>query len=356
AYRLIKNVAMVLGDPIGTPEGCTRVIDEFLDVAAVNGWTPCFYGATERHLNEFERHGLAWVQVGEDAMIDLPNLNFRGKAWQDVRTARNRAQRDDVSFQMIDQTTIEPAIVAQLWEISDEWAGQRALPEMNFTLGHLTDPPDPEIRTGIAIDSNGKIHGFVTWLPVYARNGWVIDLMRRRNDAFRGVMEFLIAESALAFQAEGCPFVSLSAAPLAHLPRQKHHPGTIERALSYLAERLDTLYHFTSLVDFKRKFMPGWEPVYLAYAGPASLPRIGYALMRAYLPGLSARDIRQLMSGISDAGVPESGIASDNGSAHAQSPDVRAPLRIPRGKRPRVAAETAVAQMAAVEEWSGERA
>ena len=356
AYRLISNVAIVLGDPIGTPEGCARVIDEFLDVAEVNGWTPCFYGATGRHLDEFERHGLAWIQVGEDAVIDLPHLNFRGKAWQDVRTARNRARRDGMVFKMINQATADPAIVAQLWEISSEWAGQRSLPEMNFTLGHLTDPPDPEIRTGIAIDQSGRIHGFVTWLPVYARNGWVIDLMRRRGDAFRGVMEFLIAESALVFQAEGCPFASLSAAPLSHVPRKEHHTGTIERALGYLAERLDALYHFTSLVEFKRKFLPNWEPLFLAYAGPASLPRVGYALMRAYLPGLSARDVRQLVSGVSDSGVSESSATSDNCEAPGRATRDGAPAKHAARTRSAVAVDSTGGRLAVVEEWSGERA
>ena len=356
AYRLIGSVAIVLGDPIGTTEGCTRVIDEFLDVAAVNGWTPCFYGATNRHLNEFEQHGLAWLQVGEDAVIDLPKLNFRGKAWQDIRTARNHAQRDGISFRMIDQATADPAIVAQLWEISNDWVGKRSLPEMNFTLGQLTDPPDPEIRTGVAIDQNEQIHGFVTWLPVYARNGWVIDLMRRRGDAFRGVMEFLIAESALAFQAEGCSYVSLSAAPLAHVPREEHHQGTIERALGYFAERLDTLYHFASLVEFKRKFIPRWEPIFLAYAGPANLPRIGYALLRAYLPGLSPRDIRKLISGISDGGVSDSSLTPDNGRAPERAAKNRTPAKSATEPTPEAARDSARTRLTSVEEWAGERA
>ncbi len=297
AYRLVGDVAIVLGDPIGSPEGCRRAIDEFLDVAASNGWTPCFYGASDRFLGEFDRHGLAWVNVGEDAILDLKDLSFRGKSWQDVRTARNRARRDGITFQMLSQATAGAEIQRQLWEISDDWTRQRALPEMNFTLGHLTDPPDPEERTAVAVDDSGLVHGFVTWLPVFARNGWVIDLMRRRRDAVPGVMEFLIAESLLSFQQEGCTFASLSAAPLAQISLHRQRFSTIERALSLAAERLDSFYHFASLNDFKAKFQPGWEPIYLAYPGAGHLPRIGYALLRAYLPTLSAKDVRQLLTG-----------------------------------------------------------
>ncbi len=286
AYRLISNVAVVLGDPIGSPDGCRRAIDEFLDLAIVNGWTPCFYAASAHYLHDLSQHGLGWIKIGDDATINVSDLSFRGKRWQDVRTARNRAQREGISFQMLDQTSADQEIVRQLWDISAEWTAQRALPEMNFTLGHLTDPPDPEIRTAIALDQSGRVHGFLTWLPVYARQGWVIDLMRRRDDAFHGVMEFLIAESLLAFQAEGYRFASLSAAPLAHLVRDKQRTRSIERALTHAAERLDSFYHFGSLNEFKAKFMPNWEPIYLAYAGTASLPRVGYALLARVSPNI----------------------------------------------------------------------
>ncbi|MGA7669042.1 MAG: phosphatidylglycerol lysyltransferase domain-containing protein [Nitrolancea sp.] len=357
AYRLIGNVAIVLGDPIGNPDGCRRAIDEFLDLAVVNGWTPCFYGASAHYLREFSHHGLSWIKVGEDASVNITDLSFRGKSWQDVRTARNRARRENVRFEMIDQRAADPEIVRQLWDISAEWTARRGLPEMNFTLGHLTDPPDPEIRTAVAIDERGRVQGFLTWLPVYARHGWVVDLMRRRDDAFPGVMEFLIAESLLAFQSESFRFASLSAAPLGHVAREQEHSSAMERALIHAAERLDSFYHFASLNDFKSKFQPNWEPIYLAYAGNSSLPRIGYALLRAYLPTLSGRDVRQLITGFSPAGVPASHDSHDNervptrpaaattaGSAH--------PAEL---AEPKTGGASNV-PVATVEDWSGDSA
>ncbi len=360
AYRLIGNVAIVLGDPIGSPDGCRRAIDEFLDLAVVNGWTPCFYGASARYVLEFSRHGLGWIKVGEDATINVTDLSFRGKSWQDVRTARNRAKREGVRFEMIDQTTADPEIVRQLWGISAEWTARRGLPEMNFTLGHLTDPPDPEVRTAVAIDERGRVQGFLTWLPVYARRGWVVDLMRRRDDAFPGVMEFLIAESLLVFQSEGFRFASLSAAPLGHVAREQGPSSAMERALTHAAERLDSFYHFASLNDFKSKFQPNWEPIYLAYAGNASLPRIGYALLRAYLPTLSGRDVRQLITGLGPAGVPTSHVTHDNGRGPVKP--VEAPST-DAASSPEEAdlAETSMTGAATVpvstlNDWSGDRA
>jgi hypothetical protein len=143
---------------------------------------------------------------------------------------------------------------------------------------------------------------------------------------------------------------------LAHLPREKHHTGNIERALGYLAERLDTLYHFASLVEFKRKFIPSWEPVFLAYAGAANLPRIGYALLRAYLPGISARDVRQLISGISDTGVSENGATPDNSRVPVRAAKNNPPAKCAVGARQGVAPDGVGARLTVAEEWSGERA
>ncbi|HEU4752777.1 MAG TPA: phosphatidylglycerol lysyltransferase domain-containing protein, partial [Armatimonadota bacterium] len=125
---------------------------------------------------------------------------------------------------------------------------------------------------------------------------WVLDLMRRRDDAFSGVMEFLIAKSALAFKEEGAQFISLAVAPLARVERPDCETRLLERLLSTLGDRLDTFYSFSSLFEFKRKFQPSWLPVYLAYPGAASLPKIGYAVLRAYLPTLSVLDARLLLS------------------------------------------------------------
>lgn len=301
AYRLIGPVALVLGDPVGSPDGCPRAIDEFVDLAAINGWTPCFYGVTSCYLREYERHGLVSLPIGEDTLIDLPSLEFRGKQWQDVRTAINRARRAGISFRMISQVDADPAITRQLREISEAWTKDRGLPEMDFTLGRLTDPPDPEVRTAIAIDQEGRVQGFLTWLPVYASHGWVIDLMQRREDAFRGIMEFLIAASASVFKEEHARFISLGAAPLARPSRDGSDDSVLENALELLAGWLDTFYHFGSLYEFKRKFSPRWEPIFLIYPGAASLPRVAFALLRAYLPELSRDDVRSMITGAVDA-------------------------------------------------------
>jgi phosphatidylglycerol lysyltransferase len=181
--------------------------------------------------------------------------------------------------------------------ISEEWVGDKGLPEMGFTLGGVEQAMDPAVRVGLAVDDDGSVHGFTSWLPVYAAGGvvrgWTLDVTRRRSGAFRPVSEFLIASACLAFQAQGAEFVSLSGAPLARAGTTERPPA-VERLLDALGAVMEPHYGFRSLHAFKSKFSPRYEPMYLAYRDEGDLPRIGIALTKAYLPDANMRDLVKL--------------------------------------------------------------
>ena len=42
-----------------------------------------------------------------------------------------------------------------------------------FTLGTLTEAEDTEVRLALAISPEGDVDGFLSWLPVYGRDGAV---------------------------------------------------------------------------------------------------------------------------------------------------------------------------------------
>lgn len=300
AYRVLNDVALMLGDPIGDDNAAVRVIEQFLDRCATRGWTPCSYAATGRYLQVYRAHGLQSLQVAEDAIIDLPALEFKGKVWQDVRTALNKAERAKIRCEWVDVANAPVTIADQLATLSADWVTDKGLPELGFTLGTLAEACDPTVRTAIAIDEAGIIHGFTTWLPIYAGgaiHGWTLDMMRRRDgpNAFRPAMEFLIARAALTFREEGAAIISLSSAPLARVGREGEEALGLRRALDLLADRLEPLYGFRSLLAFKQKFRPRWEPIYLVFPGVGALPRISLAILRAYLPGLGLRAARELL-------------------------------------------------------------
>jgi phosphatidylglycerol lysyltransferase len=231
------------------------------------------------------------VQVAEETVLPLPELAFTGKKWQDVRTAMNKATKTGITAQWWTYPHAPLSITEQIRTISEEWVADKGLPEMGFTLGGLDELDDDRVRCLIAIDSDHTVHGITSFLPVYRDGhiiGWTLDFMRRRTTGFPGVMEYLIATAALQFRDDGAEFLSLSGAPLARIDRDDDRDA-VQRLLDMLGRVLEPVYGFQSLLDFKAKFQPTYQPLWLSYPDPATLPGIANAITKSYLPHLTAR-------------------------------------------------------------------
>lgn len=88
------------------------------------------------------------VQVAEDTLVDLENLEFRGTAGQDVRSALIKARKDGIESRLVRLVDQPPAIREQVRVLSQEWIGDKGLPEMGFTLGGVAEAMDPATRWG----------------------------------------------------------------------------------------------------------------------------------------------------------------------------------------------------------------
>ena len=302
SHRLRTPITALRLDVDALPAGEDRdrlaaAVDEFTTMSEANGLTPCLFSVGKETADAAARRGWRTVQVAEDTIVDLPELQFTGKSWQDIRSALNKAKKDDITFRMTTLADEPFSVLAQVRAISEEWVGDKGLPEMGFTLGSVEEALDRDVRVGLAVDPTGSIHGVTSWLPVYGEGGvvqgWTLDVMRRRPDGFRPVVEFLIASSALEFKEQGAQFVSLSGAPLARSD-DGADAASMDRLLDMLGAAMEPLYGFRSLHAFKKKFKPRYEPVFLCFRDEADLPRIGIALTRAYLPDATAPQLIKL--------------------------------------------------------------
>jgi len=149
-----------------------------------------------------------------------------------------------------------------------------------------------------------RAEAFLTWVPIWARRGWALDLMRRRGDAPAGVMDFLVAKSAEAAKERGDALLSLSLSALAMVENGDRSPtldkGAPERARAFLMQHLARFYEFQGLFRWKGKFNPSFEDRYLVYADPLALPQIALSLVRAQ----SAGGIRAYFRRAGRAAVP----------------------------------------------------
>lgn len=307
AYRVGSGVALALGDPIAeTRSSRSALLLDFAERARRDGLVPCVFAAGAETVDSAMTLGWRSVEVAQEAVIDLAALDFVGRRWQDVRTALNQAARRGITFRLVRLADEPDPVRDQVEEISRGWLREQGLPELGFTLGGVEEALDPQVLVGLAVDEEGTVHGVTSWLPIHRPGdgrvtGWTLDVMRRRPDGFRGVIEFLIARACTEFRSRGYSVVSLSAAPLARLTDEPRHG--LEAVLDRLGERIEPWYGFRSLQAFKAKFQPVYEPLHLLFPDEAALPRIALAVASAYAPGPAWRTLRDLAHvASSDAG------------------------------------------------------
>ena len=220
--------------------------------------------------------------MAAETILDVRTMEFKGKDWQNIRTAVNKAGKLGVSAQWSSYGQLSSGQRTQVHEISEDWVSGQALPELGFTLGGLEELKDENVQLCLAIDDTGRINAVTSWLPVYSQGqvvSWTLDFMRRNSGAYNGVMEFLIAEAVNHFR-ESVEYISLSGSPLANSQEQDNSLG---RVLGLLARTLEPVYGFASLANFKQRFKPRHESWYLMYQDPLSLPAMGGAVAQAYI-------------------------------------------------------------------------
>jgi len=318
AYRVVNGVAITTSDPIGQvglptssvelptsptiPADAARTVADFATMCDDHGWVPVFYSIHHQWLPVFSEMGWQAMGVGEETVLRPQAWNPTGKKWQDIRSSINRARRAGVRAVWTSYADLPLGQALQIAEISEQWVQEKGLPELGFTLGGLDELRDRSVRLMVALGPDDRVEAVTSWLPTYRDGvviGWTLDFMRRRLDGMNGVMEFLIAETASLLQAEPeIEFLSLSAAPLAHAAPGDNPDGDdpaagnlASRVLGMMGRVLEPVYGFQSLLAFKRKFLPEFHPLFMAFPDPAALPAIGFALARAYLPALSVREV-----------------------------------------------------------------
>lgn len=297
AYQQHGNVALTLAGPFGPADRHAETAAGFLRYCADQALIPGLYSCTDELWPLVRNNGFRRVAVAQETRLAVRELEFKGKDWQNVRTALNRAAKTGVRAVWGRYGDFPAQLRAQLREVSEDWAAQKEVPEMGFTLGGIDELDDDDVLCCLAVDGEGRVQGVTSWLPVFADGKlvrWTLDFMRRSHDAFPGVMEFLIA-SAILEHRNTVEVISLSGSPLAKDADTAGAPEGLAGILDVVGRALEPVYGFRSLASFKSRFKPEYRTLYLYYQEPLHLPAIGRALSLAYLPGLSLRQSARLL-------------------------------------------------------------
>jgi phosphatidylglycerol lysyltransferase len=295
AFRVVRRVAVVVGDPVGPPEEVPEAIARFVLACQRNDWVPVFYETSDRWLHEYEAAGLRHFKVGEEAILPLPAFSLAWSRVAKVRQGVAKIERESPGIQVREYRphARDAEIDEQLEDVSAEWLRAKGIGEMGFNLGVFSVSDLADKRTMIAETPDGTIWAFLTWLPYRGGRALLLDAMRRRSAAPGSVMDLLIARSALQFKDEGLEAISLATAPLANVDEEA--VSAYDRGVRLIFEHFSTVYGYRTLFQYKKKFNPSWEGRYLVFPRPDLLPRIAYALTAVHIEGGPAAALRQFV-------------------------------------------------------------
>ncbi len=285
AFERHNKTALVCGDPVCAEEDVPSLSESFRAYCAAERLTPAFVGTTNRFAESC--HGAGWktLKIGEEPLFDLEHYAPRGYSAKKMRSDAKRAARDGLKIEVVPAGTLPSAPVSrEILEVQRAWQTTRKISPLSFTL-RLAPLAFAEHKLLIIARLNGRIEGFVSGIPVPARNGYYLEAMIRRPDAKGGTSESLFLAAIDECRARGIGMVATGLAPLRNARSQPDGHRLIGHLLQLMFLRLNFFYKFRPLEHFKAKFAPTeWEESFIVYR-PRRLARVGVAVLGAFTPG-----------------------------------------------------------------------
>jgi len=280
SYVLQGSTAVVVGDPIGPDEEMFDVLQQFTDFCSEQDWTIVFWQTRDAVSTRYRDARFHLLKIGEDAVLNPQDFTLKGNAMANVRSSAKRAEKDGVHVIFYRGQVTDPDQLVQMESISSHWLICKGGTEMGFSMGRFDLHGDPQQLYALAIDPNNKVHAFASFVPIYGRRGWGLDLMRRAENCAPGTMELLLSRCIEHLKSGGFEMVSLGLAPLSNANGEDE--TFLGTSVDFLTERFGNPSKNQSLFNFKKKFQPTWESRYLVYSDTLSLPKIGWALYHAH--------------------------------------------------------------------------
>ncbi len=274
---------VAVGGPLCAPEQTLSVANAFRESASAAGYNVVFFGVTQALVDRLQNSTFDSLQVGLVAIWNPAQWQEVIRGAEKLRNRLSKAKRTGITARLLDrcEATEDGPLREQLVDIVEAWADHKALPPMGFMVT-VELFQHAERRRYFVVEADGKIHGFAVCVPIYGRNGWLLEDMMLRHESPAGCSEALIDKVMGQLSAEGAKIVSLGMVALAGLDageERGRHP-MLTGLLRVSAKTMGWLYNFEGLYRFRNKMKPlAWERVYVVASGPVSFWTIRAILM-----------------------------------------------------------------------------
>jgi lysylphosphatidylglycerol synthetase-like protein (DUF2156 family) len=257
AYVDTGRAWVAAGSPIGDVARAPAAAQAFADAARAAGRRVAFF-ATEAPFVE-RTPGLRALAIGQQPVWCPADWPATVAATPSLRAQLRRALAKGVRVRRLAPADLEDAgspVRREIEDVMARWLARKALPPMGFLL-QLHAFSHARERLSFVAERHGRVVGFLSAVPVYARSGWLFEDLLRDPRAPNGTTELLFDAAMRAAAELGSGYATLGLAPLA---------GDVPWWLDLARATSSPLYDFRGLESFKAKLRPtSWAPVYLSY-------------------------------------------------------------------------------------------
>lgn len=264
-----------------------------------DGYVVAFWAIDQTLADDLGNRGFRTVKLGEEASLEvdrfsLENLGARGSA---LKRAVRSVEAHGIEFAFYRLEEVPGHVYSQMDDLDRSWLqefGGTDEKGFSMTLSRLPDFEDQDAAFAVALDPSvpglPRVVAYLSFVPVYNRNSYSLDMMRRTRQAPNGINDFLLVHTLQVIGYHGRDTVSLNFAPLAETAGGRH----FWVAANALPPSLKKTFYIDSLYAYNDRFGPDWVPRYGAFKARRDL--IAIVRMVAKLEGAIALDWRRRLS------------------------------------------------------------
>ena len=231
-----------------------RISDENRITAAV-------YSIADDDVPIFLDAGFEVSKFGEEPVLDLGSITWKGKEFEWVRRQTNFCRRAGLQVvELADDDDDRYALAPELVSILREDLSAKTYSQPLRLMEGEFDPLAMFRRRLFLARSaeTGRIEAFLACSPMQNGTAWSFETYRKRNDAPRGTIAFLFREVIDQLQSEGAKLVSLCLVPGKGTDEQSSPTASwmVRLSMSLWYKRLNFLFNSKGQNYFKSRFRP----------------------------------------------------------------------------------------------------
>lgn len=257
------RMLLTIGEPVCAREHWRTAAEEFIAYAEGQRKSCAFVIVGQEFVDLLRPWGGSMARLGDDLIFDVQRYEPRGDAAKKVRSARNQLlKRGGKIREYRRELGVDAGLEQQIAEVSKRWLSTHPIGQ--FSMASLDLFKFPQLKRYFLCEHEGRIQAILSCLPIFARQGVLLEDLVRDPMAPNGSSELLILESLQALRQEGVKIATMGLSPKVQLQRSGNFSRLtvgLVRAGYWMANRLsylDEIYHY------RKKYNPEiCEPNYL---------------------------------------------------------------------------------------------